>query len=284
VYLASGQTLLKGPTRRTLVVMANDDDKDKPLPPPALPPQQQAWEPEPWLRRPQPPLIHPNPLLYVNSQATDSTTQFPPRQDASVEPQVVAAVGQAAGKGQADAVGASTAMATGIATGEGLAHAVSNAVLSEGAFVISGGRAEMTLTEEIEARFQEALRHAADLTSCIDQLRKASTRRKIGPGHNQGPPLQDLVQVDDLIALLKDEGPRVKTVVDAKALIVQTEKVKRLPERIWSWLKAAGLLVIGIGAHEVTKDLTAPLWDEVAHRIVDLCHAIEVWVSLLPPM
>jgi hypothetical protein len=30
--------------------------------------------------------------------------------------------------------------------------------------------------------------------------------------------------------------------------------------------------------------LTAPLWDNVAHKIVDLCHAIEVWISLLPPI
>ena len=125
---------------------------------------------------------------------------------------------------------------------------------------------------------------APDLTSLIDQLRKASTAREIGPGHNQGPSLEDLDDVEDLIALLKDQGPRVKTAFDAKALIEQTEKVKRLPERIWSLLKAAGLLVLGVGVHEVTKDLTAPLWNDVAHRIVDLCHAIEVWVSLLPPM
>ena len=45
---------------------------------------------------------------------------------------------------------------------------------------------------------------------------------------------------DAAIALLKDQGPRVKTAIDAKALIEQTEKVKRLPERIWSLLAAAG--------------------------------------------
>lgn len=148
----------------------------------------------------------------------------------------------------------------------------------------------MTLTPsapvngDIEACFQEALRRAADLTSCIDQLRKASTAREIGPGHNQGPSLEDLDDVEDWIALLKDQGPRAKTAIDAKALIEQTEKVKRLPERIWSLLKAAGWLVAGVGVHKVTENLTAPLWDDVAHKIVNLCHAIEVWVSLLPPM
>jgi len=188
---------------------------------------------------------------------------------------------------------ADTGMPTEHGAGVRQAHAVNNVALSASTLLALRSGLGPTSTavpsadarnEEIEAGLQEALRHAADLTSCIDQLRKASTRRKIGPGHNLGPPLQDLVQVDDLIALLKDEGPRVKTVVDAKALIVQTEKVKRLPERIWSWLTAAGLLVAGIGVREVTKDLTAPLWDDVAHKIVDLCHAIEVWVSLLPSM
>jgi hypothetical protein len=156
------------------------------------------------------------------------------------------------------------------------------------AMVTAGG--ELTLTpsapvnQDIEARFQEALRRAADLTSYIDQLRKASRTREIGPGHNQGPPLEDLVWVDAFIELLKDEGPRIKTAADAKHLIEQTEKVKQLPDRIWTWLKATGWLVAGVGVHKVTEDLTAPLWDDVAHKIVDLCHAIEVWVSLLPPM
>jgi hypothetical protein len=168
--------------------------------------------------------------------------------------------------------------------------AVTNALLSGASIGMVTIKAEFTLTgapgvnEDIEAHFQEALRRAANLTSCIDQLRKASRTREIGPGHNQGPSLEDLDDVEDLIALLKDQGPRVKTAIDAKALIEQTEKVKWLPERIWSLLKAAGLFVLGVGAHEVTKDLTAPLWDDVAHRIVDLCRAIEVWASLLPPM
>jgi hypothetical protein len=140
--------------------------------------------------------------------------------------------------------------------------------------------------EEIKAAFREVSRCQAELSASMERLRSAvsASPPEIGPGHNQGPSLEDLDEVDEWIALLKDEGPRVKTAVDAKALIEQTEKVKRLPERIWNLLKAAGLLVLGVGVHEVTKDLTAPLWDNVAHKIVDLCHAIEVWVSLLPPM
>src|SRR5881398_2866097 len=42
-------------------------------------------------------------------------------------------------------------------------------------------------------------------------------------------------------------------------------------------VEAAGLFVLGTGVREVTKDLSAPLWDDVAHRIGYLCHAIELW-------
>lgn len=140
--------------------------------------------------------------------------------------------------------------------------------------------------EEIKAAFREVSRCQAELSASMERLRSAvsASPPEIGPGHNQGPSLEDLDEVDEWIARLKDEGPRVKTAVDAKALIEQTEKVKRLPERIWSSLIAAGVIVLGVGGREVIKDLTAPLWDNVAHKIVDLCHAIEVWLSLLPPM
>ncbi len=137
--------------------------------------------------------------------------------------------------------------------------------------------------EDIEARFEEALRRAADLTSLIDQLRKASTGREIGPGHNQGPPLpieEVGNEVEHLIALLRERGPKTKGMVDLKPLIEQTEKAKSLSERIWSWSKTAALAVAIIGAKEVAKDLTKPLWEELAQKISDFCHAILNYVSL----
>lgn len=45
-------------------------------------------------------------------------------------------------------------------------------------------------------------------------------------------------------------------------------------------MKAAGWMVAGVAVREVTKDLTAPLWEEVAHKIVELYHAIVAWLSL----
>ena len=137
---------------------------------------------------------------------------------------------------------------------------------------------------DIEARFEEAVRRAADLTSFINQLREASRSREIGPGHNQGPPLpieEVNNEVEHLIALLRDRGPKTKGTVDLKPLIEQTEKTKSLSERIWSLSKTAALAVAMMGANEVAKDLTKPLWEELAQKISDLCQAVMAYVSLL---
>jgi hypothetical protein len=37
-----------------------------------------------------------------------------------------------------------------------------------------------------------------------------------------------------------------------------------------------------LGAREVAKDLTAPLWAQVAQKIADLYHVIMAWLSSLP--
>jgi hypothetical protein len=141
--------------------------------------------------------------------------------------------------------------------------------------------------DEINARFQDVLRSHAELTSSIDRLRGAITAspaaREIGPDHNQGPPLQ-IEELDaeskHLLALLQDKGPR-PTPVDRALIAEQAEKTLQLSERVRTWLKLAGVGLVMIGVHDVTKDLTAPLWEEVAHRIVDLYQAIQVWLSLL---
>jgi hypothetical protein len=139
--------------------------------------------------------------------------------------------------------------------------------------------------EEIEAGFKDVLRCQAELNSSISRLRSAvtaSANRKIGPGHNLGPALIQELDADDkhLLALLQDKGPR-PSLVDRALIVEQAEKTLGLSERIRELLLNAGVGVAKIGAREVTKDLTAPLWEEVAHRIVDLYHAIQVWLSLL---
>jgi hypothetical protein len=140
--------------------------------------------------------------------------------------------------------------------------------------------------DDINARFQDVLRGHAELTSAIDRLRgavTASAAREIGPRHNQGPPLQ-IEELDSesqhLLALLQDKGPK-PTPVDRALIVERAEETLQLSERIRTWFKVAAIAVGSVGAHEVTKDLTAPLWEEVARRIVDLYHAIQVWLSLL---
>jgi hypothetical protein len=141
--------------------------------------------------------------------------------------------------------------------------------------------------DEINARFQDVLRSHTELTSAIDQLRVAipasPATREIGRGHNQGPPLTigELDAADKYLrALLQDKGPRPSP-VDLAPIVEQAEKTLQLSERIRTWLKVAAVAVGSVGAREVTKDLTAPLWEEVARRIVDLYHAIQVWLSSL---
>jgi hypothetical protein len=141
--------------------------------------------------------------------------------------------------------------------------------------------------DEINARFQDVLRGQAELASSIDRLRGEITAspaaREIGRDHNQGPPLQiEELDAEDkhLLALLQDKGPR-PTPVDRALIAEQAEKTLQLSERIRTWLKQVGFGLAIIGVQQVTKDLTAPLWEEVAHRIVDLYHAIQVWLSLL---
>ena len=141
--------------------------------------------------------------------------------------------------------------------------------------------------DEINARFQDVLRSHAELTSAIDRLRGAITAspatREIGPRHNQGPALtiEELdAESKHLLALLQDKGSR-PTPVDRALIVERAEETLQLSERIRTWLKVAAIAVGSVGAHEVTKDLTAPLWEEVARRIVDLYHAIQVWLSSL---
>jgi hypothetical protein len=143
--------------------------------------------------------------------------------------------------------------------------------------------------EDIKAAFQAVLDRQAALSSSIERLRSALVGSppitEIGPGHNQGPPLVDELDAEDkrLLVLLQDKGPRPSP-ADCALIVEQAEKTLSLSKRIIAWL---GLLAVGgakLGAYEVTKHLTEPLWADVAQKIVDLYHAIEAWLPLLPKM
>ena len=139
---------------------------------------------------------------------------------------------------------------------------------------------------DVEARFQDVMHQVAELRSAVDLLRDEvkSKDQVIGPGHNQGPPLS-LDELDDdigpLIALLKDDGPKIKTVIEAKPVIEQAEKTVQRAQQITAWLATLTLGAAKLGGYEVTKVLTHPLWENVAQKILDLYHTIEVWVASL---
>jgi hypothetical protein len=63
--------------------------------------------------------------------------------------------------------------------------------------------------------------------------------------------------------------------------VEQAEKAVRVSERIKNWSTRLGAEGAKLGAREVAKDLTAPLWVEVAQRIADLYHSIMAWLSAL---
>jgi hypothetical protein len=137
--------------------------------------------------------------------------------------------------------------------------------------------------EDIEARFQDVLRRSADLTAAIDLLRAAipsPAGRVVGPGHNQGPPLP-FEELDDetqhLLALLKEKGP-TPAPADRALIVERADRTMRLSQRITAWLTNLGAEAAKLGAREVAKDLTAPLWQNAADRIIDLCHAIKDWL------
>lgn len=141
--------------------------------------------------------------------------------------------------------------------------------------------------DEINARFQDVLRGQAELALSIDRLRVAITAspavREIGPGHNQGPPLQigELDAEDKrLLALLQDNGPRPSP-ADRALIAEQAEKTFQLSERIRTWLARLAAEAAKLGAREILKDLTAPLWEEVARWIVNLYHYIIAWLASL---
>jgi hypothetical protein len=138
--------------------------------------------------------------------------------------------------------------------------------------------------EEIKASFQEVLRCQAELNASIERLRSAFTASppEIVPDHNQGLALIEELDVEDkrLLALLLDKGPRPAP-ADRVLIIEQAEKTLGVSEKIQGLLKDAAVAVAKIGAREVIRNLTAPLWADVAQKIVAYYHAIKLWLDLL---
>jgi hypothetical protein len=136
--------------------------------------------------------------------------------------------------------------------------------------------------EQILALFADVQRKQAETQSSIDLLRdalKATPAR--GIGDNQGPRLEDLEDVDShLLALLKDQSSRPPP-AERPLIIEQAEEGLRWADRIKAWLATLAKEGAKLVAREVAKDLTKPLWADVAHKVADLCHSIIAWIQAL---
>lgn len=140
--------------------------------------------------------------------------------------------------------------------------------------------------EAISAAFQEVVRQQSELASAIDRLRSAITETgggNFGIGHNRGPAIEieELVAEDArLLALLQDKGPNPSP-ADRIPIAEQAEKIPTLSERMSIRAKLLAAEGAKLGAREVAKNVTAPLWEEVARRLLELYHAIKIWLSQL---
>jgi len=214
-----------------------------------VPPQQQAWvQDETWDLPPRPR----NNALYDSQPGFVGT---PLGQDVAVELQGVVAGGH---------------------VGELQAHAVSNAALSGATMGMGTGRPELTEIATPEARFEALQARVALLEAGLAALR--SDDRQIGPGHNRGPeftPVEDLSDVDGLIALPKEQGPRPPT--DPTPLIEQGEKALQVSEKILNAAKTVGTEMAKGAAREVGKKLLE--WIGFAQLIKDLYLAFKDWLG-----
>jgi hypothetical protein len=138
------------------------------------------------------------------------------------------------------------------------------------------------LMEDPYSRLQERV---ALLESSVQQLRSAlaTSSPTVGMGHNQGPefapvPIEDLQWVDDLVALLKEQGPTSPP--DLKPLMEKTEKAVRLGEMIENGLLSLGAEMAKGAAREVGKELLASHWAAVCHWIGSVYRALSIWLGL----
>jgi hypothetical protein len=140
------------------------------------------------------------------------------------------------------------------------------------------------------ARFEELTGRVALLEASLSQLRRevnASTPdREIGPGHNRGPdftpvPIEELDDVDNLIALLKEQSPVPPA--DPIELTNLSQKASRVSDKIKQYLDEFASEVAKKAGGEFGKRLAqAPIWIAVYHGINQVTEALAVWLTHLP--
>jgi len=139
---------------------------------------------------------------------------------------------------------------------------------------------------KIEADYENLMARAALLEAAVSSLLSVG-ESAIGIGHNRGPSdfepvsVDDLVEINQLIALLKEQGPIPPTnpapILDLQAKTGKTAtKVKEYVEDVG---KAAAK---GFG-EEIGKRLAqSPFWIALYHQMGQVSEALIVWLTNIP--
>jgi hypothetical protein len=135
-----------------------------------------------------------------------------------------------------------------------------------------------------DARYQDIQARVALLETSMSELRRELAPRatEAGIGHNRGPEFDlaspaELDDVDELIALLKEQGP--KPPADTTNLIERSQKATQIAEKINQGLIAIGIEMLKGGAREAGKHMLIPAWTSVSHWITALGHTVLAWLS-----
>jgi hypothetical protein len=133
--------------------------------------------------------------------------------------------------------------------------------------------------------FEVLTGRVALLETLVNELRReinVSAPKEVGIGHNRGPefapaPIEDLDDVDELIALLKEQGPNPPT--DPTPLVEQSERASLLSAKINQALGVVGSELAKGAAREGGKHLLVPLWTALSHGIDLVIQALRIWLG-----
>jgi hypothetical protein len=153
--------------------------------------------------------------------------------------------------------------------------------LSARTLAAGGGR--FYLNASAESPFEALMGRVALLETSLSELRRelnAST--EIGIGHNRGPEFdlasaEELDDVDELIALLKEQGPNPPT--DRTNLVERSQRATLIAEKINAGLFAIGDELAKGAAREAGKQMLIPLWSAVSQWITSAGHALLIWLA-----
>jgi hypothetical protein len=125
------------------------------------------------------------------------------------------------------------------------------------------------------------------LEASFGQLRRElashSQDREVGIGHNQGPDftpvtIEELGEVDELIALLKEQDPVPTS--DRTKLIENSQKATEVSDKIKQYLDTFAIEAFKNAGGEIGKRLAqAPFWIALYTGIDRVTEALALWLT-----